>query len=270
VDMAHAHEMTDVGRVVEFYEDGVEEDRLLTGVGRLEFARSQRLLERFLPPAPADVLDVGGGPGLYSSWLAAAGYDVHLVDPVPRHVDQARSRALEHRFAVHQGDARDLPFDDQSFDAVILFGPLYHLLNADERSSAWREAVRVTRLGGRVSAAAISRTTPVVDGIRAGWIADREHLARVASHLAAGPYPEAMGSAFMHRPEELLAEAQNAGLVDVTVTAVEGPFWLLGDLDVRATDEDQWRLLMAAIESIDTDPALLGASNHLFVSGVRP
>jgi len=262
--------VTDTGKVVEFYEDGVEEDRLSAGVGRLEFARSQRLLARSLPPAPARVLDVGGGPGVYSSWLAAAGYDVHLIDPVPRHVEQARSRALEHGFAVQAGDARDLPFADASFDAVIMFGPLYHLLHPEERSLAWREAVRVTRPGGRVAAAAISRATPLLDGIRAGWIDDPEHLARVASHLAAGPYPEAMGSAFMHRPEELLAEAAAAGLVDIAVTAVEGPFWLLGDLDARAENEDQWRLLMSAIEAIASDPALLGASNHLFLGGARP
>jgi SAM-dependent methyltransferase len=262
--------VTDTGRVIAFYEAGVERDRLLSGVGRLELARSQTLLRRYLPAAPARVLDVGGGPGHYAAWLSAAGYAVTLVDPVPVHVEQARSLANEHPFAAQLGDARTLPFEDASFDAVILFGPLYHLLDAGERSAAWREAVRVTRPDGRVSAAAISRTTPLLDGIRAAWIDDPAHLARVVSHLAAGPYPEAMGSAFMHRPEDLRAEAEAAGLAEVVLAAVEGPLWMLGDLDARANDPDQWGLLMSAIEAIETDPALLGASNHLFVSGRRP
>jgi SAM-dependent methyltransferase len=262
--------LTDTNKVVAFYEGGVEEDRLLSGVGRLEFARSQALLLRCLPAAPARVLDVGGGPGRYSEWLAAAGYQVTLVDPVPVHVEQARSRAIGHPFTALLGDARTLPFDDASFDAVVEFGPLYHLLDPGERRMAWREAVRVTRPGGRVAAAAISRSSPLLDGVRAGWIDGPDDLARVASHLAAGPYPEAMGSAFMHRPEELRAEAEAAGLAQVVVVAIEGPFWMLGDLDDRAADPDLWRLLMSAIEAIETDPALLGASNHLFVSAVKP
>ena len=69
--------------IVRFYEQGREQDRLAHGVGTLELARTQELLRRFLPPPPADLLDVGGGPGVYAAWLAHAGYRVHLVDPVP-------------------------------------------------------------------------------------------------------------------------------------------------------------------------------------------
>ena len=51
------------------------------------------LLDRLLPAPPAHVLDVGGGPGTYAAPLARRGYQVHLVDPVPLHVDQAREAA---------------------------------------------------------------------------------------------------------------------------------------------------------------------------------
>jgi SAM-dependent methyltransferase len=70
---------------------GEERDRLGadTDVPSLELVRTRELLERFLPPAPARVLDVGGGAGAYAAWLAARGYSVHLIDPVPLHVEQA-------------------------------------------------------------------------------------------------------------------------------------------------------------------------------------
>lgn len=71
------------------YGTGYEQDRLNQGTSRIEFARTKELLQRFLPPPPADVLDVGGGPGTYASWLAGLGYRVHLVDVVPLHVEQA-------------------------------------------------------------------------------------------------------------------------------------------------------------------------------------
>jgi 2-polyprenyl-3-methyl-5-hydroxy-6-metoxy-1,4-benzoquinol methylase len=72
-----------------FYALGHEAKRLWTW-GRLERLRTEELLARFLPAAPATVLDVGGGPGAYAVWLARRGYAVHLVDPVELHLEQAR------------------------------------------------------------------------------------------------------------------------------------------------------------------------------------
>jgi SAM-dependent methyltransferase len=259
--------MTDQGKVIAFYEEGAEDDRFARGVGRLEFARTQELLRRSLPAAPARIADVGGGPGRYAQWLASEGYDVALVDPVPRHVEAALARAREQPFSALVGDARSLPFPDESFDAVLLLGPLYHLLEAEERGAAWREAVRVARSGGLVVAAAIARFAALLDGIRSGWISDAEDLERVLARTAAGPYPEAMGSAFLHRPDELQAEATAAGLRTIQVIAVEGPFWLLSDLDRRAADTSQWELLLASIEAIESEPLLLAASNHLLAVG---
>ena len=73
-----------------FYAGFAEAERLAEGQGGFERVRTQELLERHLPPAPGVVLDVGGGPGVHALWLAARGYAVHLVDAVPRHVEQAR------------------------------------------------------------------------------------------------------------------------------------------------------------------------------------
>src|SRR5437870_12160483 len=79
--------------VLAFYARGLEDRRLRGEEGLLERYRTQELLLRYLPPPPAVVLDVGGGPGHYALWLAALGYEVHLVDPVPLHLEQARRRS---------------------------------------------------------------------------------------------------------------------------------------------------------------------------------
>ena len=113
--------------VLDHYALGREQDRLSRGHGRLEALRTTELLERWLPPAPATVLDVGGAAGRYALPLAAQGYAVHLLDPVPLHVEQARraSAAADRPLAaVLQGDARALPYDDASADVVLLLGPL--------------------------------------------------------------------------------------------------------------------------------------------------
>jgi hypothetical protein len=44
---------------------------------------------RFLPASPAVILDIGGGPGGHACWLARHGYEVHLLDLSPLHVEMA-------------------------------------------------------------------------------------------------------------------------------------------------------------------------------------
>jgi ubiquinone/menaquinone biosynthesis C-methylase UbiE len=114
------------------------------GAGRLEYLRTRELLARYLPPAPATVLDVGGGAGVYALPLAREGYSVHLIDAVPLHVEQAReASALQQDSplaSAQVGDARRLVWDDNSVDAVLLLGPLYHLTSRDDRLRALKEA----------------------------------------------------------------------------------------------------------------------------------
>src|SRR3954470_11551011 len=142
--------------IVEFYGRGSEERRLSQGRARLERERVRAILETRLPSPPATILDIGGGPGFHAAWLTRRGYEVHLVDPVPLHVEQARASATR-LASVTVGDAAALPFEDASADCVLLFGPLYHLLERDQRTGALTEAHRVLRPGGLLATIAISR-----------------------------------------------------------------------------------------------------------------
>src|SRR5438067_1978191 len=98
--------------VLAYYGRGLEDQRLDHDRGKLERWRTQELLMRYLPAPPAIVLDVGGATGHYALWLAEKGYEVHLVEPVPLHVDTARRRSEAQAHAplasISQGDARRL------------------------------------------------------------------------------------------------------------------------------------------------------------------
>lgn len=133
-----------------------EADRLVSrsANGRVEFLRVQQLVSTRLEPN-SRVLDIGGGTGIHAQWLADAGYVVTLIDPVVEQVEAARKRPSRVRALV--GDARDLQFEDNSFDAVLLFGPLYHLQERGDRILAWREAWRVLVPGGIAFGAGASR-----------------------------------------------------------------------------------------------------------------
>ena len=75
----------------QYYAEFPGDDRLKSGFGRLEFERTKRIVDRFLPPPPAVVADVGGGTGPYSFWAASLGYEVHLIDPSPRLLQVCKS-----------------------------------------------------------------------------------------------------------------------------------------------------------------------------------
>jgi len=159
--------------VVDFYALGLEKDRLDEDFFPLERARTQELILRHLPPPPGTILDVGGAAGAYALWLAERGYAVHLVDPVPLHVRQAeeasRARSAGRLASARVGDARSLGFTDASTEAVLLLGPLYHLIDRADRLRALAEARRVLKLSGLVFAAACGPSAKAqgADAVRA-------------------------------------------------------------------------------------------------------
>lgn len=137
-----------------FYAASDEASRLKTTVGgRVEFLRVQKMLRDIIQPHSV-VYDVGGATGVHSAWLADDGHNVTLLDPVPCHVEQANQHDT---FTAITGDARDLPWEDNSADVTLLFGPLYHLADSALRIQALAEARRVTKPGGMVVAAGVSR-----------------------------------------------------------------------------------------------------------------
>lgn len=265
--------------IAEHYAGRVERDRLASGPSRLEFIRTRELLARHLPAPPAAILDVGGAAGAYALPLAADGYAVTLVDPVPLHVEQARAASGAQRDAplagVELGDARRLAQPDASADAVLLLGPLYHLVEREDRISALAQARRVVRPGGLVAAAGISRFASTVDGLVRNWLEDPA-FERIAErdlidgqHRNPSEHPGWFTTAFFTHPDELAGEVRAAGLDLRALVAVEGLAWKLADLDSRLDDPRRRDVLLRALRRVETEPSLLGASPHLLALAQR-
>jgi ubiquinone/menaquinone biosynthesis C-methylase UbiE len=259
------------------YRDGIELSRLQRGSGSLEFARTRELLTRHLPQPPAVVLDIGGGPGAYACWLAELGYTVHLIDPVPLHVEQASeaSRQLARPVAsVAVGDARDLPYGDSSADAVLLLGPLYHLVERDDRLKALREAFRVLRPNGQVFAVGISRFASTLDGLKSGYVDDPEFVRIYEQDLLNGQHrnptnhPHYFTTAFFHHPAELKEELVASGFAHHGTFGIEGPAWMLQDFSER-WDSPRRERLLAIARALEQEPTLLGVSAHLLAVGAK-
>jgi SAM-dependent methyltransferase len=261
------------------YGTGYERSRLFPG-GRpsLEFVRSMELLERLLPQPPARVLDVGGGPGTYAAPLARRGYRVHVVDPVPLHVEQARQAADTDpaaSFTATLGDARELAEPAESQDAVPLFGPLYHLTETSHRQRALAEARRVLAPGGRLLAMAVCRFASLLAGLYEGRLDDPDFRPIVDQDLADGQHrnpdpvgrPEFFTTAYFHTPDGLTGEIGQAGFTGLAIYGVEGPGWPLGQ---EWADPRRREHILFAARSVETQPSLIGFSNHLIAAATRP
>jgi ubiquinone/menaquinone biosynthesis C-methylase UbiE len=259
------------------YSGGYEAERLSQGPGRLEKVRTQELIRRFLPPPPAVILDVGGGTGVYGCWLATLGYEVHLVDAVPLHVDLARkasqSQPRHPLTSVAVGDARDLNRGGASADAVLMLGPLYHLTERSDRLAALAEGRRVLREGGVLLAAAISRFASVLDGLQRSLVDDPYFIEIVLRDLKDGQHrnprnvPDYFMSTYFHHPGEVGEELKEAGLRHEATIAVEGPGWLLDYFDRHWEDPARRERLLEALRWIEQEPSLLGVSSHLMGVG---
>jgi len=259
------------------YAGGSERERL--GPWNLERVRTWELLGRHLPVPPAVVLDVGGAAGVYALPLAARGYRVHLVDPVGLHVEQALAASGRQPAAplasATVGDARRLDRPDAGADAVLLLGPLYHLTERADRLRALAEARRVLRPGGILAAAAISRFASTLDGLVRGHLDDPAFEAIAARDLRDGQHrnptgrPEWFTTAYFHLPEELGREVAEAGLRLEAVLAVEGPAWMLPDIQQRLADPTRRDQVLAAVRRVEAEPSLLGASSHLLAVAHR-
>ena len=254
--------MTKARNVAEFYEGYNEGDRLFDRPqGRLERARIQSLITRFMPPPPARVLDVGGAEGVHSEWMATRGWEVELFDLTPKHVEAASSVGT---FKAELADARELPRDNEYADGVALLGPLYHLCAREDRMAALRESRRVLRPGGTLLAAAISRYRfmyephPLRDGA-----ARLEFLKQIQSNEGRVVFGDgAEFNAFYHLPHELKGEVEEAGFCDVRVLAVEGFGWPAG---CEPTAEN-----LQALEILEETDAALGSTWHFVAAGRRP
>lgn len=257
-----------------YYERGGERERLTRNPrGRLEFARMQDLLRRKLPGDNLDVLDVGGATGVHAKWLAEDGHRVTVIDPVASQIEVA---AQLPGVTALVGDARELPWDDASFDAVLLMGPLYHLTDRKHRVQAIAEARRCTRPGGIVVAATINRTSGWTDWLqfKANGI-DRgigaEDSLRILREGDLRYFEQDMfTTAYLAHPSEVAEEFADAGLPGAAQYAVQGFPGYLPDLERLIDDEEARGHLMDGLRVIEAEPSLLGASNHLLTIATIP
>jgi ubiquinone/menaquinone biosynthesis C-methylase UbiE len=272
--------MTPSDALITYYNRYDEASRLSGPWGQIEFTRTQEIITRYLPPQPACILDVGGASGRYACWLAGLGHQVHLVDPVPRHVRQAQAASAAQPdsplTSCSLGDARRLAFGERCADVILLLGPLYHLTNSKDRHMALTEASRILKPGGVLFAAAISRFASTLDGLDSGYFQDPAFQTIMRQDLATGQHRNPTGNpayfmdTFFHHPNELHAEVAATSLHVEALLAVEGICYLIQDLSTHWNNPEYRRFILEILSTTESEPTLLGASPHLLCVAQKP
>ena len=131
------HVKDDAELVQKLYSDFDEDSRLnRSKAARVEFLTNTRIIEQYLKP-DARILDIGAGAGEYSLYFARKGYHVSALELAESNIQAFRKKVEpDDRIDLVQGNALDLSrYEDNSFDAVLVFGPLYHLHEIINRCS---------------------------------------------------------------------------------------------------------------------------------------
>lgn len=271
--------MTDAGRWIEQYYDRESEnewERLERH--RTEFAVTVRALLDHLPPPPARVLDCGGGPGRYAIELAQRGYAVTLFDLSAENLRLAQTKAQAagvNLVAYEHGTATDLSrFGDETFDAALLMGPLYHLLDMDDRRRALFEAQRVLRLGGPLFAAFIARYAPFLycAAHETDWPVREPEFAESLLQTGIMPPRGQESLAFVAHcahPIEVTPLIEEAGLDIVALLGVEGLVSMIED-GVNALSGPAWETWVKLNYRVAADPSVHGCVEHLLAVAVKP
>jgi 2-polyprenyl-3-methyl-5-hydroxy-6-metoxy-1,4-benzoquinol methylase len=250
-------------------------------VARLEFESTTDYLAEHLPEAdapsaadsdPVRVLDAGGGPGRYVCWLAEQGHRVEHCDLSSEQVSVAKEkvskRNLEEFVTCQQADVRDLPFDDDQFDAVCsLGGVLSHVIDPDERQRAIRELRRVTKPEAPVFVSVIGRLSSIRYGLkheeRFGLLAHTaetgDYTQEAVEELADG---EGWAECHFFRADEFESELEAGGLAVEKLVGLEGPASQLQE-ELSGVDEEAMADVREMVRKLREDRSVVDTSEHM-------
>jgi S-adenosylmethionine-dependent methyltransferase len=265
----------DISDIADLYNSDPERERIRLERHQLEHDLTGRYLDQYLPPQ-GSILEIGAATGAYTLELAKRGYRLTAVDLSSVLIEECRksllAAGLEKQVRLVVADARNLAkVTEREFDAALLMGPLYHLIEEADRKLALKEAYDRLRPGGLIFSAFISRLGIMGDLIKIvpGWVEDQ---AEVRSHLANGrrpdEYPRGGFRGYFAQVSEIAPLHEACGFETITLVGVEPAI----SADDESYNELQGRLRQLWLDllyEISADSTIIGASRHLLYIGRR-
>ena len=265
----------DVSDIAEFYSSNPEGEHSRLERHQLEYDLTWRYLNKYLPSQGA-ILEIGAATGRYTLELAKRGYRLTAVDLSAALLENCRKNVadegLESRVRLVVADARNLcEVTEKRFDAVLLMGPLYHLVVEADRKLALKEAFDRLRAGGVIFSSFISRFGIMGDLVKdvPAWIEDQ---AEVRSVLEKGKrpddYPRGGFRGYFAQASEIAPLHEALGFETLVVAGVE-PAISADDESYNKLEEKQHQLWLDLFYEMSTEKSIIGASRHLLYIGKK-
>lgn len=250
-----------VNRIYEYFD---EDSRLSRSkAARVEFLTTVRIIEEYIKPG-ARILDIGAGAGEYSLYFAERGYDVSAVELSDSNIAAFRRKIKPHQLLrLEKGNALDLAnYGDESFDIVLMQGPLYHLSSPEDRKRAIEEAKRVCKKSGKLFFAFITNDMVILTEFcfNNRYFIDGDYD-KETFRLEDFPFVFAT----VDRCREMLCDA---GVKIIRQVAADGVSELLEE-KINALDEEGYAQYLRYHSYICEKPELLGMTNHLLIVGEK-
>lgn len=267
--------------LTKYYQKRVETEWHRLDKYRMEFSITKRVLHDYLPSAPASIADIGGGPGKYAIYLTKHGYEITLVDIVKENIAYAKIKAREANVRLYNtitANAANLNMlPNCIFDAVLLMGPLYHLVSVKEQKIVLAEANRILRPEGVIIVSFISfyerlrflaKYEPAYLALHKSQIYKllKTGILRGSTKLANGM--ESFTTAYFTHPKDINKLMEDNGF---SFQALHGVEVITGNPYDETTklDDVKWKDWVDVSYWLSTDPYLLGASDHLLYVGKK-
>lgn len=268
--------MDDVTDIAAFYNNRPQKESLRLDQHQLEFDLSWRYLMAHMPEN-ASILEIGAAAGRYTVPLARRGHSVVAVDISTALLDVCRDNltaaGLADRVRLITADARDLAaVEDDHFDAVLMMGPLYHLVEAADRTLALQQAYERLHRGGILFTSFISRLGNMGGLLKhqPDWI---EQTAQVAALLERGDWPASPPHSrfrgYFATASEIAPLHEAIGFETLAVAGIE-PVISADDESYNRLEGKQRQLWLDLFYKISTDSSIIGASRHLLYVGRKP
>lgn len=263
----------DVSDIAAYYNNDPTREHTRLERHQLEYELTWRYLDKYLP-AHGSILEIGAATGRYTLELAKRGYSVTAVDMSVVLLEENKRNiandGLDGQVQFVLADARDLSkVTAQDFDAVLLMGPLYHLVVETDRKAALKEAFDQLQVGGIIFSSFISRFGIMGDLMKdvPEWIEDQEEVRSILEHgKDPDHYPEESFRGYFAQVSEIPPLHEAIGFETIILAGVE-PAISADDESYNRLEGKQRQLWRDLFYEISTEGSILGASRHLLYIG---
>lgn len=245
-------------KLINYYNKFNEDKRLKTRHGQVEYLTTMNYLKKYLKEGDK-ILDIGAGTGKYSIALEDD-YDVTALELVKHNLRVIEKNSKKVKCVL--GNALDLhKFTDDTFDIVLLFGPMYHLQLNDEKIKALSEAKRVCKKGGYIFAAYFMNEYCLIrHGFKEGYLKEA-----IANKMINDDYKIISWQDDLYSPvrlENIDYFNKEVELERIKIVSSDGPANYMRDVLNKMDDEEFMLFLDYHLKTCERKE-LLGAGAHV-------